>query len=204
MARPGAEPATWGELTAGPMAMTDLDRKLALLRQSREAIAWLRDVRRESVTSLWLLRDRFADPRGAARDWKLVLELMDHTFDLLLRGNRLTTDILRSLIDAEGDGANFRKLLTEKVERLAATGTRAARGVGQLVEAVDPNFFTPAARRPHPPAFLTDGSDPAGLREVLGHLQDLEAIITEEEHQLVDLEGFLSLRGRDLELGLRW
>lgn len=184
--------------------MTDLDRKLAVLRQCREAIEWLRDARRETVTSLWFFRDRFADPQEATRDWKLVLDLMDNTFNILLRGNQLTTDILRSLTEAEGDEPIFRSILTEKVARLEATGNRAVRAVRKFAETVDPNFFNTNARRIRPPAFLTDGSDPAGLPKVLAHLQDLEALIVEEERQLVDLEGFLSLRARDLEMGLQW
>ncbi len=184
--------------------MIDLDRKLALLRQCREAIGWLRDARRETVTSLWFFRDRFADPQEATQDWKLVLDLMDNTFNVLLRGNQLTTDILRSLTEAEGDDPIFRSILTEKVERLETTGTRAVRAVRKFAEAVDPNFFNTNARRARPPAFLSDGSDPAGLQRVVSHLQDIEAIIVDEERQLVDLEGFLSLRGRDLEMGLQW
>ncbi|HEY7677235.1 MAG TPA: hypothetical protein VIG69_09195 [Candidatus Methylomirabilis sp.] len=184
--------------------MADLDRMLVLLRQCREAIQWLRDARRETVTSLWFFRDRFSDPQEATREWKLVLDLMDNTFSVLLRGNQLTTDILRSLAEAEGDNPAFRNILTEKVERLEATGNRAVRGVRKFAEALDPNFFNTNARRARPPAFLTDGSDPKGLPKVLGHLQDLEALIVEEERQLVDLEGFLSLRARDLELGLQW
>lgn len=189
---------------AGQRAMRDPNRKLAVLRQCREAIEWLRDARCETLTSLWFLRDRFADPREAARDWRAVLDLMDHTFNVLLRGSQLTTDILRELIDAEGDDPNFRGLFVTKVNRLAATGNRSVRGVRQVAQAVDPNFFVAGARGSHPPAFLAEGSDPAGRQTVLDHLKDLEAIIMEEEHQLVDLEGFLSLRGRDLELGLRW
>jgi hypothetical protein len=184
--------------------MTDLDRKLAALRQCRQAIGWLRDARRETVTSLWFFRDRFADPQEATREWKQVLDLMDNTFSVLLRGNQLTTDILRGLTEAEGDDPTFRGVLTQKVERLEATGNRAVRGVRKFAEAVDPDFFNTNARRARPPAFLIDGSDPEGLPKVLGHLQDLEALIAEEEHQLVDLDSFLSLRARDLEMGLQW
>ncbi len=184
--------------------MTDLDRKLGALRQCRQAIEWLRDARRETVTSLWFFRDHFADPQEATRDWKQILDLMDNTFSVLLRGNQLTTDILRGLTEAEGDDTTFRGVLTEKVERLEATGNRAVRGVRRFAEAVDPNFFNTNARRARPPAFLTDGSDPESLPKVFGHLQDLEALIAEEEHQLVDLDSFLSLRARDLEMGLQW
>ena len=48
------------------------------------------------------------------------------------------------------------------------------------------------------------GADPADLQKVFGHLQDLEAIVVQKERHLVDVEGFLSLRGQGLEMGLRW
>ncbi len=184
--------------------MTETDKKLSTLHQCQGAIAWLQTARGESVTSLWALREMFEDAEEAIRHWKLVLELMDHTFNVMLRGNQLITDILESLVELEGEDPAFRSLLMQKAERLEATGVRAVRGIRTFAEAVDPTFFRPAGRRIPAPSLPAGGYDPAHFHPVREHLDELEAIIAEEERQLVDLEGFLSLRGRDLELGLTW
>lgn len=184
--------------------MTDPNRKLGVLRQCQETIEWLREARRETLTCLWFFRELFADPGEAVRNGKLVLDLMDETFNMLLRGNQLATGILRSLADLEGDDQTFRRLLAAKVEHLEATGARAGRAVRKFAEAVYPDFFDPPTRRERAPAVPGRGLDEAGLFQVRDHLAELEAIIAEEEQQLVDMEGFLSLRARDLELGLRW
>jgi hypothetical protein len=187
----------------GRRATIEQDKKLAILRQCQDAIAWLQSARGESVTSLWALREMFEDADEAIRHWKLVLDLMDHTFNVMLRGNQLVTDILQSLVELEGEDP-FRALLAEKMERLEATGVRAVHGIRKFAEAVDPTFFSPRGRRAPAPSSPAGGYDPARFHPVREHLVELEAIIAEEERQLVDLEGFLSLRGRDLELGLRW
>ncbi len=177
---------------------------MPILRQCQDAIDWLQTARGESVTSLWALREMFEDAGEVIRNWKLVLELMDHTFNVMLRGNQLVTDILQGLVELEGEDSAFRSILMTKVERLEATGGRAVRGIRKFAEAVDPTFFSPSGRRGPLPAFREGGSNPAHFHHVCEHIDELEAILMEEERQLVDLEGFLSLRGRDLELGLTW
>lgn len=184
--------------------MADRNRKLDVLRQCKDALDWLQNARGETITSLWTLRELFGDPAETARNWKLVLELMDQTFNVLLRGNQLITDILHGLADLEGDDPIFSSILTEKLGRLEATGVRAVRTVRKFAEAVDPKFFSPHPRPMRPPGFLTGGKDAPALQTVRNHLEELEAIITEEERQLMDMDGFLSLRGRDLEMGLAW
>lgn len=189
---------------AGRRFMVERNRKLDVLRQCKDALAWLQDARAETITSLWTLRELFADPARAAGKWRQVLELMDQTFNVLLRGNQLVTDILHGLADLEGDDPHFRAILVEKLERLEATGERGVRAIRGFAEAVDPRFFSSQPRPLCAPAFLADGGDAPVLKAIRTHLGDLEAIIAEEERQLVDMETFLSLRGRDLEMGLAW
>ena len=40
--------------------------------------------------------------------------------------------------------------------------------------------------------------------EIMQKERDLHHVKDEEERQLVDMEGFLSLRGREMEMGLTW
>ena len=79
--------------------MTETDKKLSILRQCQGAIAWLQTARGESATSLWALREMFEEPWEAVRHWQLVLDLMDHTFNVLLRGNQLIADIFHGLVE---------------------------------------------------------------------------------------------------------
>ena len=183
---------------------TEPNAKLPVLRQCQEAIEWLRHTRRETVTCLWFFRDLFADPAAVHKDWKQVVDLMDSTFNILLRGNQLTTDVLRKLGELEGEDPTFRSVFAEKIERLEATGVRSVRTVRRFAEAVDPNFFAADARRARTPVYLTTDADGTVLQNLQGYLRELEAIIDEEERQLVDMEGFLSLRGREMEMGLTW
>ncbi len=183
--------------------MTEQDDKLRLLRRSQDALDGLRILRGEAATALEALREVFGDPWAAPESLAMVVEFMDHTAKALQRGNQLINEILRDLLLLGDQDPSLRSILMTKLDGLEASGRRALSEVRRLAEPANPALpgrsghgDSVSAARP--------GSIPMRLPEARKHLDELDTIITEGERLLGDLEGFLSLRERDLEFGSTW
>jgi len=188
----------------GPRGMAEQRDKLRLLRRCQDALDGLRLLRGESATALQALRELFDDPWALPENLAVLVEFMDHTANTLQRGNQLINEILRDLLHLEDQDPSLRSILMTKLDGLEASGRRALGEVRRLAELADPALPGRPGPRGSAPAPHRPGSVPMRLPEGGKHLDELEAIIAEGERLIADLEGFLSLRERDLEFGATW
>lgn len=183
--------------------MIEQEHKLRLLRRCQDALDGLRILRGESTTAVEALREVFEDPWAAPENLAVVVEFMDHTAKTLQRGNQLINEILRELLQLGDQDASLRSILMTKLDGLEASGRRALGEARRLAELAGPALPDRPGHGGSAPA-PRPGSIPMRLPEARKHLDELDAIITEGERLLGDLEGFLSLRERDLEFGSTW
>jgi hypothetical protein len=183
--------------------MAEQRDKLRLLRRCQDALDGLRLLRGESATALQALRELFDDPWAVPENLAVLVEFMDHTAKTLQRGNQLINEILRELVHLGDQDPSLRSTLMTKLDGLEASGRRALGEARRLAELANPALHERPGHggpAPAPPP----GSISMRLPEARRHLDELGAIITESERLLGDLEGFLSLRERDLEFGSTW